>query len=1009
MKIKLSHQKFVVLGLSLLLSLSGFAQAPNGEQKKSAEDGDPIFNSFRTGFDPGIALTDGDGVLQLAPIIVDTTFVPSIPWKLDGVRWQYSNAPFAVNDLGYISHAVDVDDVSAVMGEPVYLITDQGSNKVIAYSLSSGLLSWDYRSPGANYTLPTDAQLFEENNGGTVIRYVLITWKGTNVVTKITYDGKNRVWQYGVPSTSGIDDGFLNSPSDAEKIVGTPEVLIADTGNKRVIIVDETRSADQGPVIWTYTGPDAAFSPVDVQYLNDPVLGEQVLITDQAGHRVFLVSRADSSVTWTFGTGVAGSDSTQLRNPSDADWNPSTRRVVIADKGNNRVLEVSPEDPAYYYLWPNDVNSVDDVDPFSSSNGFLVCRKQTIDDAEVWLPSVIEFSAEPKEVLSPIIDLGKDVDFESLTFSARHLTPATQVLLQFRSSSSFPNEGLAWLGPDGTPNSYYSPTQTELFAGHKIHRYCQVKALISTTDTRVTPIVDDVHISYTYYDIAQRPHVYSRLTYTIGASESLPHAVAVTWDTLLLAWKPAEEERLYLSNLAFIASLNNADDPDRTLLNLGPLPVTFEPTRIPLAGYAELIGAQRLGLVVTLISYNTSLTPRLDKWRVAWREKELGAPAVRFVDAAGNPKDFYTAAAYVPAPTDSIFSDQTYVQLANIQESETSFRINIVSNRSFDVESVTVQRDVANAQYSTLVGIPTVIVEDPVQVIINNDTLEVYDRDTLSAQFTSSLRPTEILADTIQVVQGTLGQLFAVNELGQPITRAQLDQRVYARLTDELDKSLDLTAQDTVHVVFYNPSTNDREQLVLYEEQSSDGQYGSGIFSSQNGVVIRNILNYTPDDGSLYGRPNDVIQLIYLDNFKKPEFPTRQFVTVPDSIVIQMAQALTCQVAPNPYFANSGTSFRMRLGSSLGNVTVQKLEIFNLAAEKVAEMTADQIQFVEWGANSIPVNQYGHFNNWWNLQNDSNDPVSSGTYWVKVSAEVANTGTGAVEKLTALAKFVVIR
>lgn len=1003
MKSKLYISRLVVIGLLFGMSFSASAQQPGFR-----EDGDPIFNDFYTGFDPGIVLADSNDILQLAPIIGDTAFAPVQSWKLDGISWQYDNSRFALGSAGILNHAVDVDDISAILGEPVYLITDQGNNKIIQYSVNSQNVIWNY-SPANTYTFPTDACFYQETIGGTAISYALITWSGSNVVSKVSM-GQTVVWQFGVPSTNGIGNGLLSSPSDAEKIIGTNEIIIADKGNKRVIIVDETQptTVDSLSIKWQYLGPDMLFSPVDVQYITDAILGDQILVTDQTAHRVFLISHADSTVTWSFGDGTAGNDSTHLRNPADADWNPLTRRVVIADKGNNRVIEVSPEDSTYFYVWPNEVTSVDDVDPLASG-GFLVCNKIPFNDDFVWVPSVLEFSTEPKEFESPVFDLGHDVDFETLTWLAHNITANTQVQFQFRSSSSYPNAGLAWLGPDGTPSTYYSSIDSILFAGHKIHHFFQVKARLITTDGRLTPVVDNVRVSYNYYDITQRPHVFSRLSniYPIGAAPGAP--VAVNWKSLDLGWKPAEEERFYLSNLAFIASLTNADAPDRTLLNIGPLPVTFELTPIPLSGYSELIGIQRLGLVITLISYNTALTPRLDNWRVTWQEKGIGTSAVNFVDAAGQPQPFYTAATYVPASSDSIFSDQTYVQLVNVLEQETNFNIEVVSNLSLDVEQITVTRDTSNVNYSAPTGILTIIVAQPAEVTINNDTLEVYDRDTLSARFQSALRPTEILTDSIQVVQGMVGQLFAENVQRQSIGASELNQRVYARVTNELDRSLDLVAQDTITVSIINTATDDSETLPLFEEQGQTGQFDSGEFVSQNGILLRDALNYTPNDGIIYARPNDIIQVVYQDNFKKLTYPTRQFVSIPDSIVIQMAQSLVCQVAPNPYYSSGGSGFRMRMGSSLGNVTVQKLEVFNLSGDKVAEFRDADIRFAEWGGNVIPVNEYGHINNWWNLQSDSDHPVSSGTYWVKAHAEVANATTLVVDKLTTLTKFVVIR
>ncbi|MDZ7315593.1 MAG: hypothetical protein ONB24_05670 [candidate division KSB1 bacterium] len=995
----------------LFLSLFGLFLITHTElwgqtQKKAREDGDPIFNNWLTGWDPTIRLSEDRGVLELTSSSDDTllSFTEN-PWKLSGILWEYNNAQFTPQQSGRLLHAVDVDDISSIWGEPVYLITDQSGNKVIIYSLRSNSVVWEYPAPDANYSSPTDAFFYQELVGGTQVRYALITWKGSNVVAKVSM-GKNIVWRFGRVSTAGMGDGLLNSPSDAVKILGTPEVLIADTGNKRVIIVDERLDPLSDPIMWSYSGPDGRFSPVDVEYIDDAILGRQVLITDQTAHRVLLVNRNDQTITWAFGDGTPGDDASHLRNPADADWNPATRRVVIADKGNNRIIEVSPEDPTYFYQWPNPAPSVDDADPLLSG-GFLLCRQITLDGLTVWTPAVFEFDKEAVEFRSPVIDLIKDVDFETIRFAGENLNAETSVRLQFRSSSTFPNEGLAWRGPDGTPNTFYTAVDSVLFAEHKLHRYFQVRAFLSTTNPRVTPVVNQVRVSYRYYDTTLRPHIFTRDNplYPIGAARE-NQAVHVSWDSLTLVWKPYEEERLFLSNVAFTVSLTNPDYPDRTLLNLGPLQVSFEPIRIPLGQFEQLFGARRLTMVITLITYNSAMTPRLDKWRIAWRETPIEPPALAFVDAQGNPKDFYTAATYIPAPNDSVFADQAFVQLKNIIEPGATFNIEVTSNLSLDAERITVKRDTLNLRYTAPAGIPLRIVTASQAVTINNDTLEIFDRDVLAASFRSALRPNEVLSDSIPVIQGMLGNLIVTNAQGQEITASPLNQPIFARVVNELDRSIDVIARDSLQVMFLNPSTNDREYLTLYEEQGQNGQYHTGRFSSQNSITLRNALNYTPGDRFLYARPNDDIQVIYFDNFKKPEYPTRRFISVPDTISAQMAQPLYCKVAPNPYIVAENRPFRMRLGSSNGTLTIRRMEIFNLAGEKVAEIDPQTIRF-ESGGNSLPPNQFGHINNWWNLLTDGGRPAASGTYWVKVQADILSQTKR--ETLSALVKFVIIR
>lgn len=72
-----------------------------------------------------------------------------------------------------------------------------------------------------------------------------------------------------------------------------------------------------------------------------------------------------------------------------------------------------------------------------------------------------------------------------------------RVGMQFRSASS--SERLAsapWTGPDGTAGTYYTTSGQQLHQMHNSNQYYQYRISASTPDTRYSPVIDNISISY---------------------------------------------------------------------------------------------------------------------------------------------------------------------------------------------------------------------------------------------------------------------------------------------------------------------------------------------------------------------------------------------------------------------------------------------------------------------------------------------------------------------------------
>ncbi len=94
---------------------------------------------------------------------------------------------------------------------------------------------------------------------------------------------------------------------------------------------------------------------------------------------------------------------------------------------------------------------------------------------------------------SATYDTGNAADFGSISWTAT-TPPGTSVKFQIATN----NDSSTWFfkGPDGTPATYYTSSGAAIWSGHDSDRYIKYQALLSTADTSVTPVLQDVSITY---------------------------------------------------------------------------------------------------------------------------------------------------------------------------------------------------------------------------------------------------------------------------------------------------------------------------------------------------------------------------------------------------------------------------------------------------------------------------------------------------------------------------------
>lgn len=193
-------------------------------------------------------------------------------------------------------------------------------------------------------------------------RNILISDQFNNRVIEVDPQTHSIVWSFGNGSDKPGPHSVVGV-NDAERV--GPLTLISGTGippsspalpgcsdpvngcpDNRVFLVNT-----HGSILWQYgqagvtgSGPNQLNTPVHSLFLSGfphhPGFG--VLITDQGNQRIILVNLRSGKIVWQYGTtGVAGSGPNQLNSPNSAEV-LENGNVLIADEGNNRVIEISP-------------------------------------------------------------------------------------------------------------------------------------------------------------------------------------------------------------------------------------------------------------------------------------------------------------------------------------------------------------------------------------------------------------------------------------------------------------------------------------------------------------------------------------------------------------------------------------------------------------------------------------------------------------------------------------------
>ena len=120
------------------------------------------------------------------------------------------------------------------------------------------------------------------------------------------------------------------------------QLLIADRGNNRLILVDEHHN-----VLWQYPSAAAPALPEGFYFPDDAFFtrgGHAIITNEEEQHTIIELSYPDGKILWKFGTpNQPGSGPNQLNQPDDA-YRLKDGSVIVADAKNCRILHINADE-----------------------------------------------------------------------------------------------------------------------------------------------------------------------------------------------------------------------------------------------------------------------------------------------------------------------------------------------------------------------------------------------------------------------------------------------------------------------------------------------------------------------------------------------------------------------------------------------------------------------------------------------------------------------------------------
>ncbi len=953
---------FFLLGAFAALPPTLFAQTQVGRFQ------DEFLNTAAIAQQRNVTIDTLQGVITLKTIADSLEESQNFRLFLSGVDRTFKDP------LG-VAQIVDIDRVPGE--DDVYLLTDFFNRKVFTFNAFSG----DVVIPSFVSSLidPVDAYPFRENGS----LKVLIT----EPVGDATTSPNGRIWKVNssnlkvewlFPDSARISPDSVRTPSDAVMLSNRSEVLICDAGNNRLVAVN-INAQGAGAMVWRFASDFN--NPVDVDVDSSDPSGSVYLVTDQFNHRIELVQRVGNTGTsrTVFGVkGVSGNSRTLLNRPTDADF-LNNGNILICDAGNNRLIEVTRQG-AFVRAFAHPLFNLNDADRIERGvhQGKMIVACKNTQVASVVTAKRLSYAAE-ETYISPPRDFGRLVDFDAITWTDS-LPPGTNLRLQLRTVRDLSDTTNAlWLGPTG-PSDFYTAKPSVINSANDGDRFYQFRAFLTTLSNLETPLLRAVKVKSHYFVADSEGVVVSR------EIRDAANVIITSWRTLRFQSKlpTVSGASLQVDILDSTGTRLFAEFPaSQTPGNVFPI----DPDRVPL-----LRGRQAIRLRAKLKTENAFVTPQLLNWEVEWSAVRFGPSQINFANRNLEPQSFYRLS--------NTNKDSAYIVLtdANAQALFDTITVQVQSARVGDSESFFLRIDPTNrAFFSTRSGLPLVFTNEPT---LNNKKLEVRDRDTLRVAYVDPRDNTDRSTAFAVIIQRVKGAIQIENIANTPQDTLALGDKAFVRVLGETDHNLSPTARDTIVALLRDPQTNDQEVMTLFElaNVGTPTVFNTGNFRSVTGITL--VKDGNPrNNGILFTAVGNVITASFEDEFDLIE----DFATVIDSTGAgTLDEPFLLQIAPNPYRLQSGKPFKLRAQARTGELLIRKVEIFNLAGDRVTTIGEGQILFKGRPTLSSRLGRV-EVNDWWSLKDNSLSAVASGTYFAKFDVLVSN------EPRSKIIKFVIVQ
>jgi hypothetical protein len=213
-----------------------------------------------------------------------------------------------------------------------FYLVERMKNRIVRTN-RDGILSWRY-GEASGQTLNKPHACLKTPQG-----QVLISDTDNHRIILVEPSTSAIVWQLGETGKSGNGADLLNRPRSAQ-MLANGNLLVVDQNNRRVFEI--TRAKE---IVWSFEGLEHLSSPYQAQKLDSG----NVLITDWGAHYVFEINLA-GEIVWSFGEKkVAGADDAHLSYPESAQRLPSGNTLIV-DTRNERILEVEPSGAVTWVL-----------------------------------------------------------------------------------------------------------------------------------------------------------------------------------------------------------------------------------------------------------------------------------------------------------------------------------------------------------------------------------------------------------------------------------------------------------------------------------------------------------------------------------------------------------------------------------------------------------------------------------------------------------------------------------